>query len=149
MLGFRFPPAGGDSFLEPNGSQINKILIFHISTFIYTIIFILISRPVSSRIGSHQGSFRFKVRFKVRFASFRFKSDRVASMMLVMMVMMVLMMMMMMVVMTMVMMMMVMMLPSHHPSFLPVRSVELWLAASEPDFLAIGRGCLGFTSNIN
>ena len=43
--------------------------------------------------------------------------------------------------MMMAMMMMVMMLPSHHPSFLLVRSVELWLAASEPDFLAIGRGC--------
>ena len=60
-VGLSLPPAGGDSFLEPNGSQINEILI-HISIFIYIIIFIFISRSLQGRVASRFVSLRFKVR---------------------------------------------------------------------------------------
>ena len=42
-VGLRLPPAGGDSFLGPNGSQINEILVY-IVIFIHIIIVIFISR---------------------------------------------------------------------------------------------------------
>ena len=60
-VGLSLPPAGGDSFLEPNGSQINEILI---SIFIYIVIYIYICIPRSlqGRIASRFVSFRFKVR---------------------------------------------------------------------------------------
>ena len=98
---------------------------------------------VASRSGtsSDQVSHRFAL-FPYRIGS---QQGRVASMMMAM-VMTAMMMMMVTAMMMIAMMMMVMMLPSHHPSFLLVRSVELWLAVSEPDFLAIGRGRLGFTN---
>ena len=48
------PPAGGGSFLEPNGSQINEILIC-IIIFIYIIIVLFISRSLQGRVGSGSG----------------------------------------------------------------------------------------------
>ena len=50
-VGLRLPPAGGDSFLGPNGSQINEILMY-IIIFIYIIIIIFISKSGSRSVTS-------------------------------------------------------------------------------------------------
>ena len=47
-VGLSLPPAGGDSFLEPNGSQINEILIYIIIV-ICIITIICISRSLQGR----------------------------------------------------------------------------------------------------